>query len=255
MAIGDKNDILTRLKGVLPAWYPQTTPILDGVLSGFAQIGSWAYSLLLYTTLQTRISTATDSFLDLAAFDFFGFRIRRQPSETDANFATRIKAEVLRPRISRAGISKALSDLTGKAPVIFEPWNTGDAGGWDTGSFAYAGQNPATGGGGAWDAAGGYDLNVWEFDATPAYGLQTSGGAGGWGDTNQPAQFFLTVYRPGLQGVPLVSGYDSVGGGWDVGAIEYIDQSMIAGAVTDSDIYGTINSTRAAGTIAWTQLQ
>lgn len=255
MAKGDINDILSRLKGVLPAWWSQTTPILDGVLSGFAQIGSWGYSLLIYTQLQTRITTATDGFLDIAAFDFFGVRIGRQKNEIDANFSTRIKTEVLRPRVSRFGISKALSDLTGKAPVIFEPWNTGDAGGWDTGAFAYAGQNPATGGGGAWDSGTGWDINAWEFDATPAYALQTSGGAGGWGDTNLPAQFFLIVYRPGLQGVPLVSGFDSVGGAWDTGSIEYIDQSMIAGAVTDTDIYGTINSTRAAGTIVWTQLQ
>jgi hypothetical protein len=255
MATGDSNDIFSRLKSVLPSWWGASSPILDGVLSAFSNVAAWAYSLLVYVTLQTRIATTTDNFLDIASYDFFGPRLRRFTGETDAQFSARIRAEVLRPRVSRGAISTALTDLTGKKPIFFEPWNTGDTGGWDGGGFAYAGNNPATGGGGAWDAACGYDLNAWQFDAPRGVAELISGGVGGWGDTNLPGQFFLTVYRPGLQGVPSVSGFDSVGGGWDVGSIEYIDQSMIVGAVTDLDIYATINSTRAAGLIAWTKLQ
>lgn len=255
MATGDRSDILSRLKAVLPSWWAASSPVLDGVLSGFSTVASWGYGLLVYTQLQTRILTATDGFLDLAAFDFFGPRLRRFKNETDTSLSARIRAEVLRPRVSRGATSQALKDLTGKAPIFFEPWNTGDAGGWDVGGFAYAGQNPATGNSGGYDASAGWDINAWGYDIPRGYAEIVSGGAGGWGDTNLPAQFFLTVYRPGLQGVPLISGFDCVGGGWDIGAFSYTDASMISGAVTDLDIYATINSNRAAGTIAWTKLQ
>lgn len=255
MATGDTNNIISRLKSVLPAWWSQTSPILDAVLSAFGSVASWAYAVLQYCILQTRLGTATDSFLDLASYDFFGPRIRRFLNEADAAFRTRIRKEVTRPRVSRGAISTALTDLTSKAPILFEPWNTGDTGAWDAGGFVYAGSNPATGGGGGWDAGSGYDVNSWLYDSSRSYAAITSGGLGGWGDTNLPGQFFVTAYRPGLQGIPSVSGFDSVGGGWDAGALAYIDMSMISGAVTDADIYNTINSTRAAGTLAWTQLQ
>jgi hypothetical protein len=41
--------------------------------------------------------------------------------------------------------------------------------------------------------------------------------------------------------------------GWDIGGM-WGDMSLIAGAITDADIYATINKTRPTGAIVWTQL-
>ena len=41
--------------------------------------------------------------------------------------------------------------------------------------------------------------------------------------------------------------------GWDVGGM-WGDMNLIDGAVTDQDIYDTINKTRPTGVIVWTQL-
>ena len=108
----------------------------------------------------------------------------------------------------------ALTDLTGKAPYVFEPWNPGDTGAWDVGTFA-------------WDIAG------------------------GWGDTCLPAQAFVNVIPPGA-GIPSAPGWD-IALGWDVGGM-WGDMNMIDGTITDQDIYDTINKTRPTGAIVWTQL-
>ena len=44
------------------------------------------YGLTAYARLQTRIATATDGFLDLISFDFFGRRCPGKPQESDAAF-------------------------------------------------------------------------------------------------------------------------------------------------------------------------
>ena len=217
MTTGDSNDMLARIKRVVPSrWFAYVAPLRDAVLGGLADQLAWIYSFIAFAKLQTRISTATGFFLDLIAFDYFGLFIRRRVAEIDMAFSARIKKEILRERVTRKGMIQALTDLTGKAPIVFEPSSTFDAGGWGT----HCG-----------------------------YGL-----AGGYGNLKLNNQVFLTVYRPGLQGVPNVDGYGGGLGGYGVGAIEYVGASMITGAVTDTDIYTTIEATKPTGAICWTKL-
>ena len=218
MTTGDSTDILTRIKRILPPrWFAYTAPLRDAVLGGLADQLAWVYSFIAFAKLQTRITSATGFFLDLIAYDYFGRFLRRRAGELDAAFMPRIKKEIVRERVTRKGMIGAITDLTGAPPQILEPWNTGDTGVWDNGTLAY-------------------DI------------------AGCWGDTNLPNQVFVIIARPGLQGIPFVSGWDVGAGGWDVGAIEWTDPSMIVGAVTDQDIYDTIEATKPTGSIVWTQL-
>lgn len=217
MAIGDNGDILARLKSVLPAWWGQVTPILDGVLSGFAQIGSWGYGLLIYTTAQTRIATATDGFLDIASLDFFGPRVRRKPSQPDFALRKIIRAEVLRPRNTRAAMLKALKDLTGSSAVIFEPAYAFDTGGIGTYGFAFS-------------------------------------TAGGFGSRALPNQMFIRVVQPIGAGVPTVAGFNTTYAGFGNGYFCLIDKNAITGAVTNQDIYDTVEATRAAGVTCWVNI-
>lgn len=217
MAIGDGDNILSRLKSVLPAWWPQLTPILDAVLSGFATIGARGYAILQYARLQTRIATATDGFLDIAAFDFFGLRVRRRVSQSDSVLRKVIRDEVLRTRGTRPGIAKALLDLTGSPASIFEAYYAYDTGGWDTFSLAY--------------------------DQFGAYGSR-----------DLPYQMFINVVQPIGAGVPNVAGYDTSWAAWGGGFSAYIDQTDITGTVTDQDIYDTIEATRAAGMTCWVNI-
>ena len=73
---GDQQDMMARLRTVLPTrWFPDSAPVLDGLLSGLASGWSWAYQQLQYVKAQTRIATATDVWLDIIANDYFGSRL------------------------------------------------------------------------------------------------------------------------------------------------------------------------------------
>lgn len=258
MATGDLADMVGRLKAVLPwAWFPNTSqgqisnsPILDGLLSGVAWVWAQTYSLLQFAKLQTRIATASGVFLDMIAADFFGMFLKRRDAETDTSLRSRIDAELFREKGTRAGLIRALTDLTGRVPGVFEP-----AYPLDTGGYGKTGMTAGTGLG---------------------YGV-----AGGYGDLQLPFQFFLTPFRPKGGGVAIVAGWggaftpteltDSSGnqianllvdvpfygmpGGWGVGAIEYANLSMVNTPVTDQNIYDAINSVRPAATIAWTSIR
>ena len=225
---GDTTDILSRLKAVLPSrWFADETPVLDGMLYGLAWGWAWIYSMLTYTTAQTRIMTATNLWLDIIARDFFGNRIRRRIDEQDDGFRLRIKTALLREHGTRNAIVSALFDLTGREPKIFEPSRTTDTGGY--GDLA----NPAIG---------------------LAWGL-----VGGWGYLNLPFQCFITAYRPGGNGIASVSGWGtglsaSAIGGYGNGAIEYATLEMLQGQVLDADIYRTIADVMPVAAIGWTQI-
>ncbi len=126
--IGDKSDVLARLKALLPGWYGTNTPILDAAMSAPAAVFSEIYDLIVYATKQTRIKTAADQWLDLIARDFFARRFQRFKAETDEHYRTRIVAEIFRPRATRPAIISTLTDLTGRAPIIFEPARIADTG-------------------------------------------------------------------------------------------------------------------------------
>lgn len=206
MATGDTSDIVSRLRATLPPWFPAqgSAPILDSILSGFASLQSYVYSLIGYARSQSRIKTAFGGWLDLIAWDFLGPTFTRRTSESDASFKSRILAFLLIPRNTVAGITAMLLALTGRTPAIIEP--STNVGGWDIGFFA--------------------------FDHS-----------GCWGGN----ALLITAFRPPGQGIPLVDGLDGYAGGFDVGSLEWADNSQVTGQVTDAEITQRVNQWVAAG--------
>ena len=172
---GDADDMLSRLRAVLPPrWFGDTTPVLDSLLTGLATGWAILYSLLQMVVAQARIATASGSFLDMISTDFFGALLPRRPTELDDPFRLRIQQELFRERGTRAGLETILTELTGRAPVIFEPARSGDTGGYSTGGLGY-------------------------------------GVAGGWGSLALPFQVFVTAFRPHGAGIAAVGGYSTGG--------------------------------------------
>jgi hypothetical protein len=210
-------DFAGRLRGLLPLrWFPDTTPVLSAVLAGPAEVWSWLGGMLDYVGLQARIATASNTFLDLIAQDFFAATLPRRFGEGDAAFRGRIEGELLRPRATREAMVGALVALTGRTPRIFEPARPADTG---------------------------------------AYGIALGYGvAGGWGSLMLPFQSFITAFRPLGTGVPLIGGYGTVAGGYGIGAIEYASNVMVQSQVSDADINRAITLTTPVATIAWTRI-
>ncbi len=218
MTIGSQSDFASRLLAVLPArWFGSAPPVLTGVLNGLGNAWAAIYSQIQYTILQTRIATATGSWLDGISQDYNGGTLPRLLNEPDAAFSARIRANFFTAQGTRAGVIADLVALTGRKPVIIEPANTGDCGGWDEGVFAY-------------DTAG------------------------CWGETDLPFQFFIKAYRKLGGGIASVDGWDGSYGGWDAGAIEWTDSTLLIGQVTDANIYATIAAACPASVTAWAQL-
>jgi hypothetical protein len=224
MATGDQADFVNRLAGLLPAsWFEPgagNNPVRDAELNGAAFNLSWIYSLYSYTLLQTRIATATGVWLDRIAWDFFGPAFARSPGETDDTFRVALKAEILRPRQTRAAILIMLQELTGNSGTVHEPWNPYDWGGYSEGVCGY-------------------------------------GIALGYGSLQYNNQILVTAVRPNGEGIPIVAGYGMTASGYGVGngPSEYCDISQMTGPVPDSEIYSRIAQTVAAGITAWTAIE
>lgn len=140
--IGDASNMLGRLRSLIPrGWLSEPAPIANATLGGLSDSLAGTYALIGAARLQTRLATSSGYFLDLTAYDFFGLDFPRRPGETDDSYRARIKAEIFRERVTRKGVSVALTELTGRAPLIFEPWNPGDCGAYDLGGLAYAGSS------------------------------------------------------------------------------------------------------------------
>jgi hypothetical protein len=220
---GDQQDMLSRVKQVLPLqWFPDNTPVLDTLLNGVAWAWAWVYELLQYVITQARISTAESTWLDLIAVDYFGSQLERRVGEDDAAYRLRIKNELIRERCTRRAVISSLADLTGQSPIIFEPANPLDTGGY--------GSSGAIGSG-------------------LGYGV-----AGGWGSLDLPLQFFVTAYRPVGAGIGSVSGWGCGGGGYGQGSLEYASLSMMLGQVTDADIYSAVTDVLPIGVVAWARI-
>lgn len=211
--------MLSRLKGLLPAsWFGSgATPVLDALLQAPAWILALVYSLYAYAKLQTRILTASDGWLDLIAYDFFGPGIRRAANQSDASFRATIIANLFRERATRAAVSKVVETLTGNMPVIIEPGRM-----IDTGAF---------------------DQPFWAYDA-----------AGSWAEPSLAYQAFVQVLLPAVSGIPYVGGWDIAVGAYDTAsAIEWTDDSMVQAAVTAQDVSAAITSVRPVATRIWVQ--
>lgn len=256
---GDKDDILRRLKAVIPPWFGTNTPTMDTVLSGPSNSFSAIYSLIQYATSQTRIRTATDGWLDLIARDFFALGFQRRANEPDAAYRARILAEILRPRVTRAAVSQAVQDLTGVVPIIFEPARV-----LDTGAFGTSPPTFVCGGAGLPNSGITVDSTVITADSTlitDDAGQIPFAGIGAWGSLSYPNQFFITAFRPPGEGIPNVAGFCSyanptAGGGYsfESGFMEWVTLADIQGGVTDAEIYATIARNIAAGVTAWTKI-
>jgi hypothetical protein len=221
--IGDQADFQNRLKAMLPqSWFPDDAPILYCLLGALGSGWSLIYAMLKYVKSQTRIASASDLWLDLVAWDFFGRRLRRQPSEGDDALRSRIMLEMFRERATRSAVEAMLQDLTGRTPIIFEPARTSDTGGYTS----FDGQG------------GGIAYNT----------------AGGWGNLSLPFQCFVTAYRPNEGGIGQMTGWGGLTGGYGVGTIEYASLDMVQAQVTDADIYSAITGVLPAATIGWTQI-
>lgn len=220
MATGDRSDIASRLTQLIPhGWFANgLSSMRDALLQGLASSFAFAFSLLAYVRQQTRISTATDGFLDMIAGDFFGSSLVRTLNQTDASFRARIIINIFRERGTRKGLSLVLTQLTGRAPVIFEPARPADTGGYGGGMVGY-------------------------------------GVAGGYGSLALPMQAFVTAYRPAGSGIPSVAGYGISTTGYATPSQgEYAALSMVQTHVTDADIYAAIDSVRPAGYVVWARV-
>lgn len=217
--IGTQADILSRLQDLMPpGWFARgATPIRDALLTGIANAFAFTFSLFAYLRLQTRIATATDGFLDLIAFDYFGNDLPRGPSQSDASYKSRIQSGLFPQRNTRAAIINVLTQITGRTPIVFEPARPADCGAYNKGVLAY---------------------NT----------------AGGYGSLAYPYQSFVTAFRPHGTGIPNVAGYNIPTGAYNTGSqAEYATAAFTAG-VNDNDIYAAINSVRMGATIVWARI-
>ncbi len=213
---GDPTDMLARLKSTLPQrWFADATPLLDGLLGGLAWSWSWLHGALGYVRQQTRLATATDSFLDAISLDLLGRRLPRRAAEPDPAFRRRIGLEILRERGTRAALIAVLADLTGRRPVVFEPACPADTGAWG--------------------------------------GLLGYGLAGGWGNLALPFQCFVTAFRAQGSGIASTAGYGGPAG-YGKGAIQYASLAMLTGQITDADIDAAIAGIMPTAAIAWTRI-
>jgi hypothetical protein len=129
---GLNSNIIARLQKWLPTgWFPNKIGTrIFATLAGFSAALSTVLAQINYVKLQTRIKTATDGFLDLISWDYFGPSLPRLTNEQDKAFRVRILANLLRPRATRAGMIAAITSLTGNAPIVVEPKRPLDTGGY-----------------------------------------------------------------------------------------------------------------------------
>ena len=172
---GDKGDFIARMKRVLPRrWFNDVAPVTDAVLGGLSTAWSAVYLLIRTVSAQTRLATATASFVDSVSRDFFGDGLPRRSNESDDAFRVRISLELLRPRGTRRALASALTDLTGQLVTIFEPTRPADTGGYNVGGVGY-------------------------------------GSGGGWGNLALPYQSFVKTRAPEGQGIAFLAGYGTGG--------------------------------------------
>jgi hypothetical protein len=217
MATGDQADFFARIKARMPSgWFGTDSPILDALLGGIASAFVSVYAAYQYLLAQTRLQTSTDGWLDISAADYFGENgLRRLQNETDANYRTRIKINIVRERGTRAAITKILTDLTGRAPTIVEPTRPQDTGAYRSGGIGY-------------------------------------GVAGAYGSLLLNYQAFVTAYRPAGSGLPYLQGYGTSPGGYArASRAAYANIGDMTTGVTDAAIYAAIASVIPAATIAW----
>lgn len=222
MAVGDQGDILQRLQNLMPpGWFaPGATPIRDALLAGIANAFAFIFSLFTYLKLQTRIATATDGFLDLISFDFFGGKLPRAGGQADSSFRNQIIAFLFRQRNTREAIILVIQQLLGTTPAIIEPQRAGDA---------------------------------IAIDCASTVGIDVAGVVG---DGGMPLQCFVTVTLPTSLAIatPMIAGYGIPFGGYGIGQMAYASAPTID-PVQAADIYAALESVRPVTGVIWTRIQ
>ena len=225
--VGNLTDVVARIKSMLPkGWFSDQSPNLTAILSSLAIPLVWLYGQLNYVQAQTRINSATDVWLDLAAQDYLGRQYHRKVDETDTVYRLRIKNAIFAGSATRPALLSSILSLTGSMPDIFEPANC-----QDTGSYGAI-------------AAG---LSVRPCGL--AYGV-----IGGWGSLQLPYQVFLTVKRPLTHGEAGLAGYGTGASGYGIGPTAYLDLSEMPGYVTDEDIQIRVCKSLPVNAVAWLRI-
>lgn len=219
MATGDNNDQFRRLKRLMPqSWFGDNSTVIDAILRGFASVNASLYALIAYARLQTRINTATDGWLDMIAYDFFGNNLPRKPGQSDDSYRAWIKVNLFREKATRRAIVLVVRELTGRDPLIIEPGNPVDTG-------AYRCPNSG-------------------------YGM-----AGSYGSLNMPYEAFVTVYRSVSDGVSDIAGYGISTSGYSIASRGvWVSRKMVDGQLSDADIYAAIDSVKMCGTRVWVRI-
>ena len=141
---GDATDFAARLRLTLPdGWFGDVAPVLDGLLAGLGSAWAALYGLLQAVREQSRLTTVSGEFLDLACVDYFEERLVRRTGETDTDLRARLFRAMRRERGTRAGLIAAAAEA-GYSATVFEPERPSDTGAYNT-----AGQL-------AWGVSGGY---------------------------------------------------------------------------------------------------
>lgn len=209
---GDQADLYGRLKRLLPPWFGREddSPVVGAFVQGVAAVLSYLYSLYAYAKLQTRFATMSGGWLDLGSGDFFGATLPRFGGEPDASYSRRIRLEVLRPRNTRTAIDRAVFDLTGNHPAIYEAWRPMDCGALGDPSF-------------------------------------TLGFAGQLGSAGARFQVQITTPAPAGFGIPNRPGWGDPAGGLE-GTFSLADPAdVIANGPTPTDVLNALERVRTAG--------
>lgn len=215
MATGSQSDILGRLLGRLPPWFSSANAAVSAIMAGAAAALVQIYNMWVYLVAQTRLATCSGGFLDLFAQDHFGSTLVRRPGQSDAALRARISALLFAERGTRRGMTRALTVLTGRAPIIVEMTAPGDTGGYSTNSIGYS-------------------------------------TAGRYASVRLTAQFLITAFRPNsMNNLP---GYRTSPAGYSSPGSGYGSLSLTGGGITDQDIIDTINAVRPAGVTAWVNI-
>ena len=215
---GDRDDMLARLKAVLPSrWLAEASTTADALLAGLAEGWAWLHAMLATVRAQARIATASGAMLDMIAADCFGPRLARKRAQGDAAFRAAILRELLRERATRPALLAALRDITGREARVFEPRRPADTGGWGIGAGYASG--------------------------------------GGWGSLALPYQCFVTARRPQGSGIAGLNGWAGGLGGWGGGRIAWASLAQIEGQVTDADIAAAAAAVLPQGAVAWIRIE
>lgn len=172
--------IFDRLKSGLPnGWFQDSTPNVDALITGAAQIDFAVYSGMQSVLPQMRIRTATGGMLDLIAGDFFGNNLLRLTNETDDEYRIRILIRLFMEQATKKAMSDILGLYTGVYPVIVEYGQAIDT----TGFLATSGNETVA----------------------------------GYGSTVKAYHAFITVYQIATSPYANIGGYGSKISGYGVG--------------------------------------